>query len=145
MAIEDILKKNGRGVRTIESNTTVGEAIWILQQAGTGALVVSDNGHDILGLVSGRDLIRAFKSHGVDPLMPMTVADIMRPSILTCRPDESLRRVMTRMSARRLGHIAVVDDSGPCGVVSLADVIKARLQWARAEVDALCSGVAQPV
>lgn len=145
MAIEDILKKNGRGVITIETSTTIAEAIWILQQAGIGALVVSDNGHDILGLVSGHDLIRAFKSHGVDPLMPMTVADIMRPNTLTCRPDESLRRVMTLMTARRLGHIAVVDDNGPCGVVSLADIIKARLQWARAEVDALCNGIAQPV
>jgi CBS domain-containing protein len=145
MEIKTILNKDGRGPTTIESSTTVGEAIWKLQQAGTGALIVSDDGHEILGLVSGHDLIRAFRSHGVDPLMPMTAADIMRPNILTCRPDDGLRRVMTRMSARGLGHIAVVDDSGPCGVVSLADIIKARLHWAKAEVEALCTGVAQPV
>jgi CBS domain-containing protein len=144
MAIKTLLKKDGRGLITIESNTTAGEAIWILQQAGTGALVVSDNGHDVLGLVSGHDLIRAFKSHGVDPLMPMTVADIMRPNAVTCRPDESLRRVMARMTARGLAHIAVVDDSGPRGVVSLADIIKARLKWARAEIDALCSRFVLP-
>ena len=141
MAIKTLLEKDGRGVITIAGGTTVGEALWILQQAGAGALVVSDDGHDILGLVSGHDLIRAFKSHGVDPLMPMTVADIMRADVGTCRPDESLRRVMARMTARGLGHIAVVDDSGPRGVVSLADIIKGRLQWARAEVDALCNGI----
>ena len=144
MAIKTILNKNGRGPITIESSTTVGEAIRILQQAGTGAVIVSDDGHDICGLVSGHDLIRAFKRYGVDPLMPMTVADIMRPSIVTCRPDEDLRRVMMRMSARRLCHIAVVDESGPCGIVSLAEFIKVRLLWAWTEVKAMCTGITQP-
>lgn len=145
MAIKAILKKDGQGAITIESGTTVGEAIGRLRRAGAGALIVSDDGHDILGLVSAHDLIRAFKLHGVDPLMPKTVADIMRPSILTCHPEDGLRRVMTRMAARRVGHIAVVDDSGPCGVVSLAEIIRARLQWARAEAEALCAGITQPV
>jgi len=144
MAIKALLKQDGRGVITIEGNATVGEALWILQQAGAGALVVSDNGRDIRGLVSGHDLIRAFKSHGVDPLMPMTVAGIMRRDIVICRPDESLRRVMARMTARGLGHVAVVDETGPCGVLSLADILKGRLQWARAEVDALCNGMVLP-
>jgi len=141
MAIETLLRKNGRGVITIEGDTTLSEAIWILRRAGAGALIVTDNGRDILGLVSGHDLIRAFKSHGVDPLMPMTVSKIMRADIVTCRPGESLRCVMARMTARGLAHIAVVDDRGPCGVVSLADIIKARLQRARAEVDALGGGI----
>lgn len=144
MAIATLLKKDGRGVVTIKSNATVGDAIWSLRQAGAGALIVTDNGSDILGLVSGHDLIRALKSHGVDPLMPKTVANIMRPDVATCRPDESFRRVMARMTARGLSHIVVVGDSGPCGVVSLAEIIKGRLQWARAEVDAMCGGVTQP-
>lgn len=138
MAIEKLLKNDGRGVTTIESTTTVGEAIWILRKAGASALLVTDNGRDILGLVSGHDLIRALKSHGVDPLMPKTMADIMQSDVLTCRPDESLRDAMARMTARGLSHIAVVGDNGPCGVVSLADVIKGRLQWAREEIAAVC-------
>ncbi len=145
MAIETLLKNNGRGVVTIKSRATVADAIGILRQAGAGALIVTDNGRDILGLVSGHELIRALKSHGVDPLLPMTVADIMRPDVVTCRPDESFRRVMARMTSRGLSHIAVVGESGPCGVVSLAEIIKGRLQWARAEIDAMCGGVTQPV
>lgn len=138
MAIEKLLKKNGRGVTKIESATTVGDAIRILRKVGAGALIVTDNGRDILGLVSAHDLIRALKSHGVGSLMPMTVADIMRPDVLTCRPGESLRRVMARMTARGAGHITVVGSNGPRGVVSLADVIKGRLQWAREEIESAC-------
>jgi CBS domain-containing protein len=138
MTIEMLLKNNGRGVTTIKSATTVGDAIWSLRKAGAGALIVSDNGRDILGLVSGQDLIRALKSHGVGSLMPMTVADIMHSDVLTCRPGESLRRAMARMTARGVGHVAVVGNSGLRGVVSLADVIKGRLQWARAEIETVC-------
>jgi CBS domain-containing protein len=144
MAIRTLLEKHGRGVITIESSRTVGEAIWMLRLAGASALMVSDNRSDILGLVGGHDLIRALKRHGVDPLMPMTVADIMQTDVAICHPDDSLRCVMARMTGRGLGHIAVVDDSGPCGVVSLADVIKGRLQWAKAQANAMCGTAALP-
>jgi len=141
MEIEKILKRNGQGVTKVDSTTTVAEAIWVLRKAGVGALIVTDGGRDIVGLVSGHDLIRALKSHGVGSLMPKTVADIMQPDVLTCRPGESLRRAMARMTARGVGHIAVVGENGPCGVVSLADIIKGRLQWARMEIAAVCAGV----
>lgn len=145
MAIRKLLEKYGRGAITIESGRTVSEAIWMLRQAGANALMVSDNRGDILGLVSGHDLIRAFKAHGVDPLMPMTVADIMQTDVAICHPDESLHCVMARMTARGLNRIAVVDDTGPCGVVGLADVIMERLQWARAQAGAMCGKVVLPV
>jgi len=138
MAINELLKEDGQGVTTIESTTTVAEAAWLLRNAGASALIVTDNGRDILGLVSRHELIRALKSHGVGSLMPMTVADIMHREVLTCRPGESLRRAMTRMTARGVGHIAVIGNNGPRGVLSLADVIKGRLQWAREEVELAC-------
>lgn len=145
MAIETLLKKNGRGVVTIESTMPVGEAISILRRAGAGALVVSDDGRDVQGLVSGHDLVRALKSNGVDRLMPRTVAEIMHRKVATCRPHESLRRVMTRMTARGLGHIPVVDDGGLRGIVSLAEIVNRRLQRARAEAAALRDSVVLPV
>jgi len=138
MAIKELLNEDGQGVTTIESTTTVAEAAWLLRKAVASALIVTDNGRDILGLVSRHDLIRALKSHGVGSLMPMTVADIMHADVVTCRPGESLRRVMTRMTAHRVGHIAVIGNNGPRGVLSLADVIKGRLQWAREEVELAC-------
>lgn len=145
MAIESILKETGRGVVTIESTMPVGEAISILRRSGAGALAVSGDGREIQGLVSGHDLVRALKSNGVDRLMPRTVAEIMHRNVATCRPHESLRRVMTRMTARGLGHIPVVDDDGLCGIVSLADIVHRRLQGALAEAAALRDSVVLPV
>lgn len=127
MTVEGILKRKGRGVVTIEGDSPVGDAICVMRHRSVGALVVSKNGRDVDGLVCERDVIRALKSHGVGRLMPMTVADIMCREVASCRPDEGLRRVMTRMAARRAHHMTVINDNGLCGVVSMADVVRQRL------------------
>lgn len=131
MTVQGILKRNGRGAVTIKSDMPVGAAICIMRERNVGALVISKNGRDVEGLVCERDLIRALKTHGVGRLMPMTVADIMRREVASCRPNEDLRRVMTRMSARRAHHMPVVDNYGLCGIVSMADIVKQRLSEAK--------------
>jgi CBS domain-containing protein len=144
MTVETLLKRKGQGVVTIEAGTPVGAAIRVMRQRNVGALVVSRNGRDIEGLVREHDLIRALKSHGVGRLMPMTVADIMCRSVATCRPEEDLRRVMTRMSARRTQHMPVVDNRGLCGIVSLGEIIEHRLGEAEQDAAAVCEAARIP-
>lgn len=144
MTIQSILKRNGREVVTIKSDMPVGAAICAMRERNVGALVISGNGRDIEGLVCERDLIRALKSHGVGRLMPMTVADIMRREVASCRPDEDLRRVMTRMSARRAHHMPVVDNYGLCGIVSMADIVKQRLSEAKEDAALLRESMPVP-
>ena len=144
MTVQGILKRKGRGVVTIESDTPVGAAICLMRHRNVGALVVSKNGRDVEGLVCERDLIRALKSHGVGRLMPMTVADIMCREVASCRPDEDLRRVMTRMSARRTHHMPVVNDNGLCGIVSMAEIVKRRLTEAKEDAAFLRESIPGP-
>ena len=144
MTVEGILKRKGRGVVTIESDMPVGAAICVMRQQNVGALVVSRNGREVEGLICERDLIRALKSHGVGRLMPMTVADIMCREVASCRPDDDLRRVMTRMSARRAHHMPVVNDNGLCGIVSMADVVNRRLAAAAEDAAMLCESTPVP-
>ncbi len=144
MTVEGILKRKGRGVVTIESDMPVGAAICVMRQQNVGALVVSRNGRDVEGLVCERDLIRALKSHGVGRLMPMTVADIMCREVASCRPDDDLRRVMTRMSARCAHHMPVVNDNGLCGIVSMAEIVDRRLAAAAEDAAMLCESTPVP-
>lgn len=145
MTVDGILKRKGRGVITIERDTPVGAALCIMRHKNVGAIVVSQTGRDVEGLVSERDLIRALKTNGVGRLMPMTVADIMCREVPSCRPDEDLRRVMTRMSAKRVHHMPVINDNGVCGMVSMADVVKRRLQEAEEDAAMLRDSVTIPV
>lgn len=144
MTVEGILKRKGRRPITIEGDTPVGAAICIMRQRNAGALIVSKNGRDIEGLISERGLIRALKSHGVGRLMPMTVADIMCRNVASCRPDEDLRRVMTRMSARRAHHMPVVNDKGLCGIVSMAEIVDRRLAEAKEDAAWMCESIPVP-
>ena len=144
MTVEGILKRKDRGVITIEGDTPVGAAICIMRHRHVGALVVSHNGYDVEGLICERDLIRALKSHGINRLMPMTVADIMCREVASCRPDEDLRRVMTRMSARRAHHMPVVNDNGLCGIVSMAEIVDRRLVKAEKDAASLCESISVP-
>jgi CBS domain-containing protein len=144
MTVEGILKRKGEGVITIEADTPVGAAICIMRHENAGALVVSDTGRDVDGLLSEHDLIRALKSNGVGRLMPMTVADVMCRRVATCRPEEDLRRVMTRMSAQRTHHMPVVNDNGICGIVSMAEIVDHRLAEAEAEAAELRESVFVP-
>ena len=145
MTVDGILKRKGRGVITIERDTPVGAALCIMRHKNVGAVVVSQTGREVEGLVGERDLIRALKSHGVGRLMTTTVADIMDRDVAACRPEEDLRRVMTRMAARRVHHMPVVNDNGICGMVSMADVVKQRLIEAEADAAMLRDRVTVPV
>lgn len=131
MKVNGILERNGRGVVTIEADTTVEQAIGIMKQQAVAALVVSPDGLSVEGLVCERELIRALKSRGAGPLMEATVGSIMRRNVPTCHPGEDLRRVMTRMCLRRVHHMPVIGPHGLCGVVSMADILRRRLDEAR--------------
>jgi CBS domain-containing protein len=139
MTVEGILKRRGRGVVTIDGGTPVGAAVCIMRHKNVGALVVSKNGRDVEGMVCERDLIRALKSHGISRLMPLTVADIMCRKVASCRPNEDLRRVMTRMAARRAHHLPVVNDNGVCGIVSMAEIVDRRLAEAKSDAAFQCN------
>lgn len=145
MTIDSILRNKGRGVITVEADTPVGTTLCIMRHKKIGAVVVSSTGRHVEGLVCERDLVRALKAHGVSRLMSMTIAEIMRRDVMTCRPEEGLRRVMTRMIAKRIPHMPVVNGNGICGIVSLADVMRQRLRDAEAEAAGYHMPVALPI
>ena len=145
MTIDSILRSKGRGVITVEAETPVGATLCLMRHKKIGAVVVSGTGRHVEGLICERDMVRALKTYGVSPLMSLTVAEIMRRNVPTCRPDEGLRRVMTRMIAGCLQHMPVVNDNGVCGIVSLADIMKQRLREAEEDAARCHMAVALPI
>ncbi len=145
MTIDSILRSKGRGVITVEAEAPVGATLCIMRHKKIGAVVVSTTGRDVEGLICERYMVRALKIYGVSRLMSLTVAEIMRRDVPTCRPEEGLRRVMTRMIARRMQHMPVINDNGVCGIVSLADIMKQRLREAEEEAARCHMAVALPI
>jgi len=134
--IETILTSKGSDVYTVVPGATLREAVAILRSEGIGALVVSTDGLRIDGILSERDVVRRLAIDGVDAL-DMTVARAMTTEVRTCGLDERSESLMSLMTTHRIRHVPVVDSGRLRGLVSIGDLVKARLGELEAENRAL--------
>jgi CBS domain-containing protein len=90
----------------------------------------------VAGIVSERDLVRAFSSHGAAAL-ELEARHVMTRDVQTCHPDDSIEHVMETMTRGRFRHLPVLDRGELIGLISIGDVVKARLEETRHETEAL--------
>jgi CBS domain-containing protein len=141
MNVETILRNKGRRVATIRADATVTEAVEILRQYGIGALVVSDDGAQVDGMLSERDIVFALGRFGAD-FLDFPVADIMTRAVVTSAPEDSVGELMAEMTNRRIRHLPVVRNDRLCGIVSIGDLVKSRLDEIEYEANSLRSLIA---
>jgi len=136
MSVESILKVKGAHVETTRPDTTLYTVLWDLKLKGIGALVVSEDGTTVLGLISERDIVRGLAEHGTK-LLSLPVSQLVTAPLVTCTPRESITAVMVRMTRHRVRHLPVVDGGKLCGIVSIGDVVKHRLDELEQETNIL--------
>ena len=141
MDVETILRSKGRAVATIRPDDTVGSAVEALVSGNIGALVASEDGEAVDGIISERDIVHAFARQG-DGLLALPVAAVMTQPVVTCDPTESVAELMAEMTNRRIRHLPVVRDGRLCGIVSIGDVVKNRLDEIEYEARSLRSCIA---
>lgn len=123
MKVDIVLKAKGPTVETIRSDQSIVMALHKLSALGIGALVVSEDGKRLDGLIGERDVVRALNKHGAR-LMDLTVGDVMSKSFPVCSTGDTLKHVMEQMTRTRNRHVPVVEDGSLCGLVSIGDVVK---------------------
>ena len=137
MLVSQILSaKAVGGVQTIKPSTTVSDAASELSTKRIGALVVSDDGKVAAGILSERDIVRELGKRGA-VCMSDTVADLMTKNPVTCAPDDTADAVLAKMTEGRFRHLPVVENGSMTGLISIGDVVKARLSELAMEKDAL--------
>ena len=134
MNVETILSAKGDAVETVTPETLVGEATKILKKARIGALIVSDDGTNVLGILSERDIVSALaeptKRTG---LVEKPVSSLMTRDVLTCAPEDTVQKCMSIMTDRRVRHLPVVREGRMIGLISIGDVVKNRLEELESE------------
>ncbi|GAA1931140.1 CBS domain-containing protein [Nocardioides lentus] len=132
-----------RAVATIPADAGVRELLTRLARHDVGALVVrAEQGGEIEGIVSERDVVRALQRD--EGLLDGPVAAIMTATVHTCAPTDSVDDLMATMTERRVRHVPVLDaDGGLVGIVSIGDVVKSRIGQLEFERDQLDSYVHQ--
>ena len=136
MKVESILRAKGTDVVTTRPDATIATVVGTFKREGIGALVVTEDGRHVLGLISETDIISGLAEHGAR-LLHLAVADLMHGGIAMCAPDDSLEHVMARMTHRRVRHIPVARDGALCGIVSIGDVVKSLLHDLQLETNVL--------
>ena len=138
MNVETILRNKGNRVATIRPEATVADAVDMLNRERIGALVVSEDGARVDGILSERDIVMALADHRAD-LLSRNVDEIMTRKVVTCEPGDSVGDLMAEMTNRRIRHFPVVADGRLRGIVSIGDLVKSRLDEVEFEASSLRS------
>jgi CBS domain-containing protein len=136
MFVSDILAQKGGLVYTVTPGTSIAQLSQQLSTRRIGSVLVLDGEGAVAGIVSERDLVRALASHGAKA-MELEARQVMTRDVVTCDPDDSIDRVMQTMTQGRFRHLPVVRHGELLGLVSIGDVVKARLEETKHETEAL--------
>jgi len=136
MKVRDMLGQKGDKVATVQPDATIDTALHKLKLEGVGALVVSKDDQTVAGIISERDIVRGLPDHGA-ALLTMKVSELMTQSVKTCTPDDKIQDIMSEMTRSRVRHLPVVSDGKMCGIVSIGDVVKNRLEELETETHVL--------
>lgn len=137
MLVSQILRnKETQSVVTVAPGSPLSEAVKVLSENRIGALVISSDGKKVAGILSERDIVRELGRRGVGCLSDK-VDDVMTRNVYGCSPDDSADLVLQTMTQKRFRHIPVMDGDQMIGLISIGDVVAARMSELELEKDAL--------
>ncbi len=136
MKVSDLLGSKGNAVATIRPEAKISTVVRRLKLEGIGAMVVSEDSVQVVGIISERDIVRGLVEDGAD-LLEKRVLDLMTSPVKTCTLDANIKEIMAVMTRSRVRHLPVVEDSRLVGIISIGDVVKNRLEEVELEADVL--------
>ena len=136
MLVSQILKQKPQGVVTATPMMAIAELATLLAEKKIGAVVVTTDGATVQGIVSERDVVRILGQNGASALSS-PISRIMTAKVVSCPMDARAMHVLQLMTEGRFRHMPVVADGVLVGMISIGDVVKARLSELAMEKDAL--------
>ncbi|NBB88141.1 MAG: CBS domain-containing protein [Bacteroidetes bacterium] len=136
MTIENVLKRKGTVVYTVQLHQPLAVAIERLHEKRIGALVVRGENDEIAGILSERDVVAALAKRGQAALTePLEVC--ATEEVYTCAPSDDINTAMNWMTRERVRHLPVVEGTKLLGIVSIGDLVKQRMQAIKDEANVL--------
>lgn len=137
MKVAAVLKAKGSRVAITRPDRTIEIVAHRLKMENVGALVVSRDDKIVLGMISERNIIQGLAARG-SGLLDMRVEEVMSRGAPTCSPEDTVDKVMSRMTRERVRHLPIVQDGQLVGIISIGDVVKSRLSEIELETKVLC-------
>ncbi len=126
----------GGDIVSIEPTADLSAAAKCLASHRIGAVLIRGAGGRIAGILSERDVVRALAQHGAAAL-DLPVGQVMTREVETCGEEETVAGIMERMTAGKFRHVPVISHGKLTGIVSIGDVVKARVEEIERETEAM--------
>ena len=126
MLVSALIKEKGAGVITTGPATTVSEVADIIARERIGAVVVTEQDDQVVGIISERDIVNGLSKFGIN-LLKLPVSDVMTRDVFTCATTENLNQLRREMTNRRARQVPVVEEDKLIGIISIGDIVKNRL------------------
>jgi CBS domain-containing protein len=111
-----------REVISVDENSTVKEAVEIMNEFQIGSLLVLQKGKAI-GIVTERDFLRRVIA-GAKDVVNIKMKEIMTTPLVVVEPDTDLEQAVRLMFKRKIKKLAVVDANKLVGIVTLTDIAR---------------------
>ena len=132
MLVSALIKEKGAGVITTGPATTVSEVADIIARERIGAVVVTEQDDQVVGIISERDIVNGLSKRGTK-LLDLPISDVMTRDVFTCATTEDVNQLRREMTNRRARHIPIVEEGKLIGIISIGDIVKNRLDELESE------------
>jgi CBS domain-containing protein len=136
-----ILKHKGYSVSAVSPTASIRDVVEILLEKRIGAVLVIDQDDQLLGIVSERDVVRSLAANN-ERTLDMTAGQLMTRTLKVAHPETTVAEAMQMMTVGRFRHLPVVEHDALIGIVSIGDVVKARIMQQDVAVESLTAYVA---
>jgi CBS domain-containing protein len=136
MTIASVLREKGNTIVSVAPDTPIMEIVTTIASRRIGAVLVLDAAGQLAGIVSERDVVKAMASKGTD-VHTLAAADIMTSTVTTVTPQTTINHAMELMDKGYFRHLPVVDDGKLVGIISVRDVVRARIERTEEEAQNL--------
>ena len=143
MTVQRLLDTQKSVERTFVSpDTSIREVLGVLASKNVGAVVITDDGETVQGIISERDIVRGLHSEGAE-LLGKPAREVMTEKVVTCAVTDRAAGIMAVMVAKHLRHVPVIDEGGRLiSMLSMRDLLQLRLLEVQSEADAMRSYIA---
>ena len=138
MTVRRLLEGKGRFVPVIRSSLTLSDVIDQLAADEAGALIVTDDGTRVLGIITERDIARGLKKYGRD-VVDKPLRELMTEEVICVDVNEPVSAVFQLMHDHQIHYVPVKDRGSLCGIINMLDLVKYRLDQTQSEANALKS------
>ena len=137
MQLKEILKRKGGQPVTVPASATVADAIHAMTEHKVGSVMIPNADGSPAGIFTERDVLNLCAENRTD-FAKMSIRPCMTCAMTTGKPGDTISEILAIMTTKRFRHMPVVDDDGKMiGVVSIGDLVKAKLEETSQEAQAL--------